>query len=58
MHRTEKSQVIREVTAAGFVLVAEGTFLRRPDDDLAMPVFDKKVQGQTDQYALRFRQPS
>lgn len=57
LHRIAKAQVIREVTAAGFELAAEGTFLRRPTDDHTLPIFDKKVQGQTDQYALRFVKP-
>jgi predicted methyltransferase len=57
LHRIEKAQVIREVTAAGFRLVAEGTFLRRADDDHTLPIFDKKIQGRTDQYALRFVKP-
>ncbi|SHN84637.1 class I SAM-dependent methyltransferase [Bradyrhizobium erythrophlei] len=57
LHRIEKTQVIREVTAAGFELAAEGTFLRRPSDDHTLPVFDKKIRSQTDQYALRFVKP-
>ncbi|GAA0335619.1 class I SAM-dependent methyltransferase [Sphingomonas oligophenolica] len=57
LHRIEKTQVIREVTAAGFRLEAEGTFLHRPGDDHSLPIFDKKVQGLTDQYALRFVKP-
>jgi predicted methyltransferase len=57
LHRIERTQVIREVTAAGFKLVDEGTFLRRATDDHTLPIFDKKVQGQTDQYALRFVKP-
>jgi predicted methyltransferase len=57
LHRIEKAVVIREVTAAGFRLVAEGTFLRRPGDDHTLPIFDKSVQGHTDQYALRFVKP-
>jgi predicted methyltransferase len=57
LHRIEKAQVIREVTAAGFKLQAEGTFLHRESDDHSLPIFDKKVQGQTDQYALRFVKP-
>ena len=58
LHRIEKAQVIREVTAAGFRLVAEGTFLRRTDDDHRLPIFDKAVQGHTDQYALKFVKPA
>ncbi len=57
LHRIERAQVIREVTAAGFKLVAEGDFLRRPGDDHSLSIFDKKVQGHTDQYALKFVKP-
>ena len=57
LHRIEKAQVIREVTAAGFTLQAEGSFLRRPGDDHTLPIFDKAVQGHTDQYALHFVKP-
>jgi predicted methyltransferase len=57
LHRIERAQVIREVTAAGFRLQAEGSFLRRKTDDHSLPIFDKKVQGHTDQYALRFVKP-
>ena len=57
LHRIEKSQVIREVTAAGFELAAEGSFLHRPADDHTLSIFDKAIQGKTDQYALRFVKP-
>ena len=57
LHRIEKAQVIREVTAAGFKLEEEGTFLRRPGDDHSLSIFDKAIQGHTDQYALRFVKP-
>ncbi len=58
LHRIEKTQVIEEVTRAGFKLVAEGTFLRRPADDHTLPIFDKRIQGHTDQYALKFVKPT
>ncbi|THD36550.1 MAG: methyltransferase [Sphingomonas sp.] len=58
LHRIERAQVIREVTSVGFKLADEGTFLRRPSDDHTLPIFDKKVQGQTDQYALKFVKPA
>lgn len=54
LHRIEKDQVVREVTAAGFKLVGEGNFLRRPTDDHTKPIFDKAIKGNTDQYALKF----
>lgn len=57
LHRIEKSQVIKEVTAAGFRLVSEGTFLNNRDDDHTLSIFDKKVRGHTDQYALKFIKP-
>lgn len=56
LHRVEKAQVIKEVTAAGFKLADEGTFLHRSDDDHTKPIFDLK--GKTDQYALKFIKPS
>ena len=58
LHRIERTQVIREVTAAGFRLVAEGNFLRRPADDHSLSIFDKRIQGHTDQYALKFLKPA
>ncbi len=57
LHRIEKAQVIREVTAAGFKFVGEGTFLERPGDDHTKPIFDPQVRGKTDQYALKFVKP-
>ena len=55
--RIEKAQVIREVTAAGFRLVGEGTLLRREGDEHTLTIFDAKVQGRTDRSGLRFVQP-
>lgn len=57
LHRIERAQVIREVTAAGFRLGGEGSFLRNKTDDHTLSVFDPKVRGHTDQYALRFVKP-
>jgi predicted methyltransferase len=57
LHRVEKAQVIAEVTAAGFKLAGEGKFLNRPDDDHTKSIFDKAIQGKTDQYALKFVKP-
>jgi predicted methyltransferase len=57
VHRIDKAQVISEVTSAGFKLAAEGKFLNRPSDDHHLPIFDKKVRGHTDQYALKFVKP-
>jgi predicted methyltransferase len=57
LHRINRDVVVREVTAAGFRLVGEGKFLRRPADDHTLPIFDPKIQGHTDQYALKFVKP-
>jgi predicted methyltransferase len=57
LHRIEKSQVIREVEAAGFKLVAEGDALHRPADDHTQSIFDKSIRGHTDQYMLKFVKP-
>ena len=54
LHRIEKAQVIREVEAAGFKLVDEGNALHRPADDHTKSIFDKSIQGHTDQYMLKF----
>ena len=57
LHRIEKAQVIREVQAAGFKLVAEGDALHRTGDDHTKSIFDKSIQGHTDQYMLKFVKP-
>lgn len=57
VHRIDKAAVIREVTSAGFRLVAEGRFLHRPADDHKLSIFDEKIRGHTDQYALKFVKP-
>lgn len=57
LHRIEKAQVIREVEAAGFKLVAQGDALHRTADDHTRSIFDKSIQGHTDQYMLRFVKP-
>ena len=57
MHRINRDMVVKEVTSAGFKLVAEGKFLHRPGDDHTKSIFDKAIQGHTDQYALKFVKP-
>jgi predicted methyltransferase len=57
LHRIPKSQVIFEVTAAGFKLADEGKFLSRPADDHTKTIFDPAIRGHTDQYALKFVRP-
>lgn len=57
VHRIDKAQVIREVTSVGFTLAGEGNFLSRPADDHHLVIFDPKIRGHTDQYALKFVKP-
>ena len=57
LHRIQKSQVIREVEAAGFKLAAQGNALHRTTDDHTKSIFDKSVQGHTDQFMLKFVKP-
>jgi len=57
MHRLNRDLVVKEVTSVGFKLAAEGKFLRRPGDDHTKSIFDKAIQGHTDQYALKFVKP-
>jgi len=58
LHRIDQAQIIREVTAAGFVLDGESQVLRNPDDNRAVRVFEGDIRGHTDQFALRFRKPA
>jgi predicted methyltransferase len=57
LHRIDRALVVREVTSAGFKLAAEGNFLRNSADDHAAPIFDKSIQGHTDQFVLKFIKP-
>lgn len=58
LHRINRDVVVKEVTSAGFKLVDEGNFLRRPGDDHTKPIFDESIRGHTDQYALKFVKPT
>lgn len=54
LHRVDKTLVIERATEAGFRLAAESDFLANPKDDRKLSVFDPKIKGYTDQFALRF----
>jgi predicted methyltransferase len=47
--------VVNEVRQAGFVLEAEGDFLRNPADPRDVPSSEPKIP--TDKFALRFVKP-
>jgi predicted methyltransferase len=55
LHRIDEAVVLSEEKQAGFVLEAEGNFLRNPADTRAESSNDPKVP--TDKFALRFVKP-
>ncbi|MCA9588861.1 MAG: class I SAM-dependent methyltransferase [Myxococcales bacterium] len=60
LHRVEESEVIKEVTAAGFSLVADADFLRNPNDTRdwsASPGAAGERRGTSDRFVLKFVKP-
>lgn len=55
LHRIEEAALRQEIEAAGFKLVAEGDFLRNPDDPKDAPVFRLPVP--VDEIVLKFQKP-
>jgi predicted methyltransferase len=55
LHRIDEAVVLDEVRKAGFVLEAEGDFLRNSADTRDEPSSSPKVP--TDKFALRFVKP-
>src|SRR5205085_9967200 len=55
LHRIEEAVLRREVEAAGFKLVAEGNFLRHPEDPRDFNV--NRPTGPVDDFVLRFEKP-
>lgn len=55
LHRIDEAVVVSEVKQAGFVLEAEGQFLRHPDDPRTVSSGDGAIL--TDKFALKFRKP-
>lgn len=55
LHRIDEAVVLDEVRRAGFVLEAEGDFLRNPADPRDAPSSNPKIP--TDKFALRFVKP-
>jgi predicted methyltransferase len=55
LHRIDEAVVLAEVRQAGFVLDAEGSFLRNPADTREASSSEPKVP--TDKFALRFVKP-
>lgn len=58
LHRIEKDTLAKEVEAAGFKLVDEGTFLGHPEDPHTEPVFQRdRAKQPIDDFLLRFEKP-
>ena len=55
LHRIDKFEVIKEVTASGFKLAKEGEMLRKPGDTRDFNV--NKVRNQDDRFVLAFEKP-
>jgi predicted methyltransferase len=55
LHRIEEAALLKEVEAAGFVLVASDDFLRNPEDKRDVTVFKSPVP--VDEFVLKFQKP-
>jgi predicted methyltransferase len=55
LHRIEESTLRQEIEAAGFRLVAEGDFLRHPEDPRDAAVFRPQVP--VDEFVLKYQKP-
>ena len=55
LHRIDKLEVVKEVTAAGFRLAKEGTMLRKPEDPRDFSV--TKERNKDDRFVLAFQKP-
>ena len=58
LHRIDPATVRSEVEAAGFIFDSETKILANPADPRTIKVFDKSIQGRTDQFILKFRKPA
>jgi len=56
LHRIEETTLKSEVEAAGFRLVAEGNWLRHPEDPRDERIFQPKVP--VDEFVLKFQKPN
>jgi len=56
-HRIDPAVVKADFKRAGFKLEAESDMLRNPADDHSLNVFDPKIRGKIDRFALKFRKP-
>ncbi len=57
LHRMDEDIAKKEITAAGFRLVAEAKILTNPSDDDTKRVFEQGEHDHTDQFVLKFVKP-
>jgi predicted methyltransferase len=57
LHRVDPQAMIKDIEAAGFMLEAQGEFLRNPKDDRNTSVFLPENRYNTDRSVLKFRKP-
>jgi predicted methyltransferase len=57
LHRIDPEAVKQELKAAGFQFVGESKLLRNTSDDHSAKVFEGPIQGNTDQFILKFKKP-
>ena len=57
LHRIDPALVRKQVEEAGFEYAGESQVLRSDGDDYSLEVFDPKVRGRTDKFAMKFRKP-
>lgn len=54
-HRIDPNIVKFQLHEAGFKLIEEAYFLRNPEDDLSINVFDAAIRGKTDRFVYKFQ---
>jgi predicted methyltransferase len=57
LHRIDPAIVKPMIEAAGLIMDEESTLLANAADDHTLGVFDKAIQGKTDQFLIRYRKP-
>lgn len=55
LHRIDPAIIIEDLEDVGFEFEAQADFLRNPEDDLTVNVFDDSIRRRTDRSVLKFR---
>lgn len=54
LHRIDPNIVKHHLAESGFELLEEAFYLRNPDDDLSLLVFDPQIRGKTSRFIYKF----